>query len=295
MANVKIIVDSASDMAPEEAQARGLVFLPLTTRFGDREYLDGVTLRHEEFYAMLESSKEMPTTSQLTPYAYRQAYDQALREGAEVLVITLSGKLSGTAQSARLAAEECPGKVWVVDSENVTAGERILIDYAVRLRDQGLPAGEIARELEAVKKRICLVAVVDTLEYLMRGGRLSRTAAVAGTVLNIKPVIGIEDGQVVVLGKARGARRSGNLLTETVVKKGGIDFSMPFMLVYSGADDSLLREYIESSRSLWEEHVQELPVSTIGSTIGTHAGPGAVGVAFFAAHAGPGEAPDPVR
>lgn len=295
MTKVRIIIDSASDMTPEEAQALGLVFLPLTTWFGDREYLDGVTLRHEEFYAMLESSKEVPTTSQLTPYAYRQAYDQALREGAEVLVITLSGKLSGTAQSARLAAEECPGKVWVVDSENVTAGERILIDYAVRLRDQGLPAGEIARELEAVKKRICLVAVVDTLEYLMRGGRLSRTAAVAGTVLNIKPVIGIEDGQVVVLGKARGARRSSNLLTETIGKKGGIDFSMPFMLVYSGTDDTLLREYIEHSRDLWQAHVQELPISTIGSTIGTHAGPGAVGVAFFAAHAGPGEAPSPER
>lgn len=238
MANVKIIVDSASDMAPEEAQARGLVFLPLTTWFGDREYLDGVTLRHEEFYAMLESSKEVPTTSQLTPYAYRQAYDQAAREGAGGPGHHPVRQALRDGPERRLAAEECPGKVWVVDSENVTAGERILIDYAVRLRDQGLSAEEIAGNWRPSKNASALWPSLTLWSISCGADGCPAPAAVAGTVLNIKPVIGIEDGQVVVLGKARGARRSSNLLTETIGKKGGIDFSMPFMLVYSGTDDS---------------------------------------------------------
>lgn len=140
----------------------------------------------------------------------------------------------------------------MVDSENVTAGERILLEYALRLRDRGLSAREIAEMLERAKKRVCLIARVDTLEYLMRGGRLSRTAAIAGTMLNIKPVIGLEDGEIKVFGKARGSRQSSNMLTEFIGKKGGIDFDMPLMLAYSGTDDALLKGYVDNSRPLWE-------------------------------------------
>lgn len=280
--SVKIITDSACDISPDEADQLGITILPLKTNIDGVEYLDGVTITHEEFYDKLSSCKQLPTTSQLTPFEFETAYKSALETCGEAVVITLSGKLSGTAQSAFTAAQEFDGKVIVVDGENATIGQQVLVRYAIRLRDSGLSAAAIAAELEKVKGRVCLVATVDTLDYLVKGGRLSKTAGFAGTLLSIKPVLGIEDGEVKVLGKARGAKQSSNMLTEIISKKGGIDFSMPLVLAYSGNDDSLLQDYIENSRALWEGNIEKLPISVIGSTIGTHAGPGAVAVAFFA-------------
>ena len=280
--SVKIITDSASDIRIDEATLLDITILPLKTNIDGVEYLDGVTITHEKFYEKLSSCKQLPTTSQLTPFEFETSYKDALQNHDEAVVITLSGKLSGTYQSACTAAMEYEGKVFVVDSENATVGQQLLVKYAISLRDRGLSAESIANELNEVKSRICLVALVDTLDYLVKGGRLSKTAGIAGSLLQIKPVLGVEDGEVKVLGKARGAKQSNNMLTETIAKKGGIDFSMPLVLAYSGNDDSLLQDYIENSRSIWEGNIDELPVSVIGSTIGTHAGPGAIAVAFFA-------------
>ena len=160
--------------------------------------------------------------------------------------------------------------------------KRILILYAVRLRDAGLGGREIAEQLNRIKSRVCLLARVDTLEYLVRGGRLSKTAGFAGTILNIKPVLSVEDGEVKVLGKARGSKQSNNMLTDFIQQKGGVDFSLPVMLAYSGTDDALIKGYIDNSHVLWEGQLDSLPVTMIGSTISTHAGPGAIAVAFFA-------------
>ena len=137
-----------------------------------------------------------------------------------------------------IAAQETGIDVTIVDSENVTAGERVLADLAIRLRDKGCGAKEIAAKLEEAKKHLCIIGRVDTLEYLYRGGRLSKTSAIAGTLLNIKPVLTVRDGQLAVLGKARGARQSNNFLNEAIAKRGGIDFSQPLMLGYSGTSDS---------------------------------------------------------
>lgn len=280
--SVKLISDSACDMTQREAKEQGVVILPLKTTIDGVEYLDGVTITTEEFYEKLENCNMLPTTSQLSPAEFEDALRPIVESGDEAVVITLAGKLSGTAQSAAIAAEEAGGRIWVVDSGNVTIGQGILLRYAIRLRDRGLTGHEIAEELEQVKPRICLLARVDTLEYLMRGGRLSKTAAIAGTVLHIKPVVSVEDGEIKVIGKARGSRQSNNMLTEFILKKGGIDFSMPVMLAFSGTDDALLKGYIDNSRTLWEGHLDCLPVTMIGSTISTHAGPGAIAVAFFA-------------
>lgn len=281
---VQLMSDSACDLTQAEAKELGVTVLPLKTRIDGVEYLDGVTITSEEFYEKLEHCKELPTTSQLSPAEFEDAFRPAVERGDEVVVITLAGKLSGTAQSAAIAAESFPGKVFVVDSGNVTIGQQILLRYAVRLRAQRLRARQIAQELDRTKRRICLLARVDTLEYLVRGGRLSKTAGFAGTLLNIKPVLSVEAGEVKVIGKARGSRQSDNMLTDFVGKKGGVDFSLPVMLAFSGTDDALLRGYIENSRALWQEHLEELPVTMIGSTISTHAGPGAIAVAFFAHH-----------
>lgn len=280
--NVKIISDSASDMTQHEAKELGVTILPLRTIIDGVEYLDGVTISVEMFYEKLESCKTLPTTSQLTPVEFEDALRLGTESGDEVVIITIAGKFSGTVQSASIAAAEHGGRIWVVDSGSVTIGQNILLRYAICLRNRGLAGREIAEELERVKTRIRLLARVDTLEYLVRGGRLSKTAGFAGTLLNIKPVICVEGGEIKVLGKARGSRQSDNMLTQFIAQKGGIDFSMPVMLAYSGTDDALLKGYIDNSRTLWESHLNSLPVTTIGSTISTHAGPGAIAVAFFA-------------
>lgn len=280
--SVKIISDSACDMTQAQAKEQDVIVLPLKNIIDDVEYLDGVNITPEEFYDKLETSENLPKTSQITPMEFTDTLTPIAEAGDEAVVITIAGKLSGTVQSAAIAAEDFSGKVWVVDSGNVTIGQNILLRYAIRLRDEGLSAREIAEELEQVKSRICLLARVDTLEYLVRGGRLSKTAGFAGTLLNIKPVISVEDGEIKVLGKARGSRQSNNMLTKFIEKTGGIDFDMPVMLAFSGTDDALLKGYIDNSRALWEGHLDTLPVTMIGTTIGTHAGPGAIAVAFFA-------------
>ena len=279
--SVKIICDSACDMTRAEAAEEDVILLPLKTNIDGKEYRDGIDIDGVEFYKHLAESKELPTTSQIGPAEFLNAYEEAGKEN-EIVVISMSGKLSGTAQSAKIAAMDFDGQVYCVDSLNVTAGERVLLEYALRLRDEGKSGKEIAEEIEKAKDKVCIVARVDTLEYLQKGGRLGKFAAVAGTVLNVKPVLGNDNGEIKVLGKARGVKQSNNLLTETIQKKGGINFSMPVMLAYSGLDKSLLDAYIECSRNIWEGNIDKLPTCIMGSTIGTHAGPGAVAVAFFA-------------
>jgi len=279
--SVQIVVDSACDLPANAAEQLKLTVLPLRTIFGDEEYLDGVDLTPKQFYEKLIESDAHPTTSQIPPHEYEEAFEKILRTGDDALCITVSSQLSGCWQSAHIAAERFGSRVVIVDSENVTVGEQILVMRAARLRDEGRSAWEIAEILNHEKKRIRLIALVDTLEYLKKGGRISATAAIAGTVLSIKPVIAIENGEIAILGKARGSRNGSNKLMELVKNSKGIDFDRPFMLAYSGLSDAMLQKYIADSSDLWEGRVEYLPVCCIGSTIGTHAGPGALGVAFF--------------
>lgn len=276
--SIQIITDSASDITNQTRE--DVTVLPMTITFGDTPYQDGVNLSHQEFYERLIENGELPTTSQIPPYDFEAAIKEALSQGNEVIVITMSAKLSGTYQSACIAASEADGKVYVVDSENVTVGERALVEYALQLKDQGMDAPSIAEKLEAEKKNIHLIALLDTLEYLKKGGRVSKAVAFAGGILSIKPVVAIEDGEVTILGKARGSKQGNNFLVQKI-KECGIDFSKPYFLGYTGLNDTLLQKYIEDSKDLWAEHTQSLTVSTVGGTIGTHAGPGAIAVAFF--------------
>lgn len=278
--DIRIITDSASDIAGSTRP--GLTILPMTITFGGTEYLDGVNLAHRDFYEKLIESDALPTTSQISPFAFTEAISEAVKAGDTAIVITMSGKLSGTCQSAHIAAEEFPGKAYVVDSENVTVGERALVEYALRLRDAGMEAEAIVKELEKEKKNIHLIALLDTLEYLKKGGRISKTAALAGNVLSIKPVVGVVDGEVIVLGKARGSRQGNNLLAEKIKSSGGIDFQKPYFLGYTGLTDALIQKYITDNEALWKEHVKDLSVTTVGGTIGTHVGPGGIAVAYFA-------------
>ena len=279
--SVKIIVDSTADMGPEVAVQVGIV--PLTVHFGEKEYISGVNINPRKFYEMLVESDELPTTSQPTPFAFEEAFAAAVEEGHEVVCLTCSGKLSGTNQSANIAASEFPGKVHVVDSGSVAIGLGILTEYALSLVEKGLSAEEIVLKLLRKREKIKILALVDTLEYLKKGGRVSSTVALAGGLLNIKPVISIARGEIRLVGKARGSRQGNNLLVQEIGKAGGVDFAMPVYLGYTGLSDALLQKYIQDSAALWEEKREQLPVSIIGSVVGTHVGPGAVAVAFFAA------------
>ena len=280
--SIRIIIDSASDITKEKALALGLYFMPLKTIFGNEEYLDGVTMSHQQFYERLIETEEIPTTSQIPPYEYEKVFSSIVENGDTAICITLSSKLSGSYQSANIAVADYEDKIHIVDSENVCIGEQILILYALKLREEGKSVEEIIDSLNKRKKDIRLIALLDTLEYLKKGGRISPTAAFAGSLLSIKPVIAIENGEVAILGKARGSKNGNNMLMELTGKNGGIDFSMPFTLGYTGLSDSLLLKYIADSEVLYKGKVDKLPVSTIGSTIGTHAGPGAIALAFFA-------------
>ena len=279
--SVKIIVDSTADITPRVRSRVGVV--PLTIHFGEKEYIDGVTIDSRTFYEMLVESDVLPTTSQATPFAFEKAFREAVEAGYEVVCITCTSKLSGTYQSAVIAAEEFEGKVHVVDSRTIAIGGGILADYALTLVDRGLSAQEIAWKLTVKREDVRVLALLDTLEYLKKGGRISATAAIAGGILNIKPVITITGGEIKVLGKARGSRQGNNLLVQEIQKAGGVDFGKPLLLGYTGLSDSLLKKYIQDSAQLWQEHLDRLSVETVGSVVGTHAGPGAVAVAFFAA------------
>ena len=279
MEKIRIITDSASDLSASTRE--DLTILPLAIRFGDTEYLDGVTISHHEFYEKLIESDTLPTTSLVSPAAFEEVYARAVADGETVIAITISGRLSGTYQSATIAAEDFAGKVFVIDSYNATIGEGILVRYALLLKDQGLSAKEIVGILEASKEQIHTLGVLDTLEYLKKGGRISKSVAMIGGMLSIKPVVTVEDGVVAVLGKARGSKNGNNLLVKEIQNAGGIDFSLPFWLGYTGINDALLQKYIQDSEVLWKDYTEELPICTIGATIGTHVGPNAVAVAFF--------------
>lgn len=194
-------------------------------------------------------------------------------------MITISSKLSGTYQSAMIAAAGC-SSVYVVDSENASVGCGILVGLALRYLRDGMTASAIAEKLQEDKKKIVVISLLDTLEYLKRGGRISK-AAFAGGLLNIKPVISIADGEIQLLGKARGSKMGNNLLAQQIQKVGGIDFTKPVLLGYTGLSDVLLQKYIEDSSYLWSASLDAVRYVSIGSVIGAHAGPGAIAVAFF--------------
>ena len=277
--SVRIILDSSADTAAEIKNRFEFVSLPIF--FGDEKFIDGVNITHAEFYDRLKNSEQLPKTSQAAPYDYAEVYKKVTGAGDDAVVLTISKKLSGTYQSAVIAAEDYKGRVFVVDSDTVTIGAGVLAEYALSLADSGMSAEAVAAELENAKKRVRIIAMVDTLEYLKKGGRISKTVAFAGELLSFKPVISVEEGEIKLLGKARGAKNGNNLLEQEIKKAGGVDFGRPVLLGYSGTDSTMLRRYIDDFSTLWAGHV-ELNIAEIGSVVGTHAGPGAIAAAFFA-------------
>ena len=276
--SVQIIVDSTVDM-PERMKDRFRI-VPLTVHFGAEEFIDGVTIDKHRFYERLVESDDLPTTSQASPAAFDAIFSDVASVGDSAVVVTLASKFSGTYQSACIAAAEYDN-IYVVDSKSAAIGSGILAEYALECADKGMDAKTIAETLEKKRDEICLIALLDTLEYLKKGGRISKTVAFAGGLLNIKPVITVVDGEIQVIGKARGSKQGNNLLVQKIHESGGIDFDEPIILGYSGLSDSYLKKYVEDSRDIWQDKADSLDSTLICSGIGTHTGPGVVAVAFF--------------
>ena len=286
---IRIIVDSSADIEEDYARDHGIQIIPMTITFGNEEFAEGVDITRTEFFQRLVETDELPRTSQIPPMVFQDIFQEIVTAGDTAVVITLSSHISGTYQSACIAAAPFKESVFVVDSENATIGERLLAERAWALREEGLSAADIAYCLDQEKKDIRLVASLDTLEYLHRGGRISGAAAAIGGLLSIKPVVGVVDGDVVVLGKARGSKASRNMVFEETEKAGGVDLTRPIWVAYSGLSDKTARKYIADSLAIATEKGLisspdeiEMPLTLVGAVIGTHVGPGGVAFAFFA-------------
>lgn len=276
---IRILTDSTSDITQEQAQKMGLTIVPLKVVFEDGEYLDGVTLQTEEFYQKLTECKELPSTSQPSPDAFKKYFKEAQAAGDSVVGIFISSKLSGTVQSANIAKEACGyPEVYIIDSLNATIGMHLLIDIAVSMRDAGKSTQEIVEAVEAAKNKVCLHIAADTLEYLKKGGRLTKTAAFAGTLMGIKPLIGLEDGVVAVQGKPRGMQKAFEDLLGLVEKNGGVDQQHPVYIGYAGSAETMapFQKFIEEKLT-----GVRIYTSPVGCVIGTHTGPGAHFIAYI--------------
>jgi len=278
---VRIVTDSASDIPQTLAAKWNIRVLPLKIRFEEEEYLDGVTITPPEFYEKMVKADRLPKTSLIPPFEYEAVFEEAVHAGDEVVCLCMSSGVSGAYQSACVAAADYQDHVHVIDTKQFCVSELIIVERAVQLRDEGLNAAEIAAVMRKELKEAHVVAVFDTLEYLRKGGRLSRTAAIAGEMLSIKPIITIKDGKIVVLGKARGVRRGWEMLSKEIEANGGVDFGKPILLGYTGLSDQQVQKYAQDSASLWGDRFSAPPTAAIGSVIGTHAGPGAFAAAFF--------------
>lgn len=277
---IRILTDSASDILPAEAAQLGVTVIPLNVTLEDGTVIrDGVDMTPTEYYAHLASCKKLPTTSQPSPELFERFYLEANDAGDEVVGIFLSHALSGTFQCANLAADMANvDNVHFVDSAMVSVGEGLLVRLAVRLRDAGKTAAQIAAALEQAKEHLHIVAAIDDLKYLRKGGRLSAATAVAGGMLGIKPIASIQEGKLVMVGKARGLPGAYVALFKQVDEQGGIHPDYPVMAGYTASP----REAAPILTHLRDNlHLNVSEAGQIGCVIGTHTGPGTFGLAFF--------------
>lgn len=276
-----IITDSASDIPQETAARWGVTVMPIHLRFGEEEYLDGVTLSPHQFFEKLVESDEIPRTSQITPYEFGQEFQKAAEAGEGVLCITMSSGVSGTYQSACAAAAPYGDQVIVIDSGQFCISLYVLVEYACRCRDAGKTLEETAALIMKAKKRVHVISIFATLEYLKLGGRISAAAAIAGNILSIKPVITITDGVVDVIGRARGFKKAHKMFADFIGRVGDIDRSMPSCFGYTGFSEDALVKYVNEYAVNFKEALRVLPIVPVGATVGTYAGPDAVALAFF--------------
>ena len=276
---VQIITDSTSDLTTQEAAALHVHLIHMRVIFEDGVYVDGVDIDKETFYAKQAEAKVLPKTTQLNPQEYCDAFQPLLDTGDEVVAILLSSKLSGSFQSASIAVGMVEGgeRLHLVDSLNATIGEGLLVREAVRLRDAGKSAGEIAAQLEELRSRVRFLAFVGTLKYLKMGGRISAATAAVGSMLHISPVVAVVDGEVKSVGKVRGSQKILDYTLE-FAKEYPVDTRYGVVFGHSRCQETAeaYREKVSEALGLRDHTMEEL-----GAVIGTHAGPGCYGLVYI--------------
>lgn len=277
--SLKIIVDSGSDLSLKEAEKLGVILVSLSVKFGENHYIDGVDISKDEFFEKLENSKDYPVTGALSPEAYNQAFKKIKDDGDKAICITLSNDISGSYQSAKIASQGFEDCIYILDSNNCALSERLLVEYAVEKIKDGYTFEKLINHLEEVKSKAKIYAYVDTLEYVKKGGRLSKTAGIIGGLLNIKLILSInEEGKIYIPSKTRGIK-SGLQELDKKLKEDGAYNSDKIYLSYSGRSKENLFRFIDTYIKKYEEI--ELDISQLGLTIGAHSGPGTVVVAFM--------------
>lgn len=276
---IRILTDSTADLLHHDINALGVRVVPLGVHFGDEHYEDGIDLGHDQFYEMLEQAHKLPTTSQPSPERFLKEFENAQDAGDDVICILLSSTLSGTFQSAQIAAEEIGyDRIFLVDSRTVSLATQLLVRRASQRVSEGWTSEEIVEDLLHAREHLHIFAIVDTLKYLHKGGRLPTAAAIAGGLLGIKPVIGVNDGKVGIADKARGLPGAYVAIFKQMQKTGGVDEAWPIMVGYTGKRHGVEPFVRYVTQNL---HLSEPIVRPIGAVVGTHAGPGAAGIAFF--------------
>lgn len=274
---IRLLIDSASDYLLSEAQEKNIDFVSLNVHFEDKSYRDGVDIEFDEFYEMLATSESFPKTSQPSPETFLEKFQVAKDNGDELICILLSSGISGTCQSAHLAKNMVEyDNIHIIDSLTATNAVRLIIDYAYDLIQQGLGVNEIVEKVESFKTRINLLISPDTLDYLCKGGRVSKTAAAIGNLANLKPIITVTpEGTVDVIKKCVGLNKTVRTIIDGI-KAAKPDENYALYPVYAYKTDNI--EKLEAA--LTKEGIKFQDRKEIGSTIGAHIGPGAFGVIY---------------
>ncbi|XCP86439.1 DegV family protein [Roseburia hominis] len=274
---IRILVDSSSDYTLAEIKEKNMELLPISIAIGEKTYVDGIDMGRDEFYEILERSGEFPKTSQPSPQEFLDVFEDAKEKGDELICILLSSGLSGTRQTAVMAKSMVDyEQIHIIDSLSATYTIKEMADYACKLRADGKTAKEIVTAVEEMKSKVKVVAALDTLEYLGRGGRISKTVATIGDMANIKPIITVtEKGEIGMLGKCIGRNKAISYIIKHLQEL-EIDPDFPVYVIYSYGTDNCQR----FETKLEKEGIQIADRLQIGSTIGAHIGPEAFGIIF---------------
>jgi len=275
---IKIIVDSTCDIDMSMQEKLDINILPLTVHFDDEELRDGIDISKKVFFERMRTADKSPTTSQVTPQAFEKLFEQYLGEGHDIIVLTIASKLSGTYQSAHIAKMTLENEtIQLIDSETTTMGLAWLVHQTIEMRDQGLDAKTIVDQIETLKKKIIVYAMIEDLQYLKKGGRLSTVGATIGTMLNLKPIIQIKHGVINVVQKTRGIKKAHNWIIDKVLED-SIDISKPVFFGHTDSEEKL-KPFVEVSTK--RLHPTTTETTEIGITIGAHGGPGCIGIGFL--------------
>jgi DegV family protein with EDD domain len=273
---VKIVTDSTADLSLEEVKKLGVEFVPLKVNFGEKSFFDKIELTSEEFFKKLTTEKNHPTTTLANPDQFVQVFNKYPKD--DIIVITLSSKLSGTFQSANLAKNMVDRQnIHLVDTGSVSMGVNLIVREAVKMVKAGKSAKQTFDALEALVKKLRVIAVFDTLKYLVKGGRVSAAKALVAQVANLKPIMGVKDGVISSVGKSRGVLKSGMEVLRIIDTTDPLDPKYPVVFGHTMVEENLNA----FKKVLLEKYKVENVTTVIGSVVGTHAGPGAYGIGYI--------------